>query len=212
MDTTAYITAIAERLSPANRPDGFPELFVALMRELAIGSPVSPDALAAVLGWPAERVATVLEQVPSTEYDDDGNIVGYALTLRETPHVFEIGGQRLYVWCALDALMFPALLGKGARVVSRCPATGAQVSLTVAPDGLHQIEPAGAVVSLVRPDASPDIRGAFCCHVHFFASAAAADGWVAQHEGAEVVSVEDAFRLGQELARQLSPFSESNPT
>ncbi|MBB4517479.1 organomercurial lyase MerB [Paraburkholderia fungorum] len=212
MKATTYITAVAERLSPANRPEGFPELFVALLRELAIGTPVSPDALAAVLGWPVSRVAAVLEQAASTEYDDDGNIVGYGLTLRETPHVFEVDGQRLYTWCALDALMFPALLGKRARVVSRCPATGERVSLTVAPGGLHQLDPAGAVVSLVRPDASTDIRGAFCCHVHFFASAAAADGWGVQHAGAEVVSVESAFRLGQELARQLSPSGESKPT
>ena len=212
MKATSYITEVAERLAPTNRPEGFPELFVALLRELAIGSPVSPDALAAVLGWPAKRVAAVLEQAPNTEYDDDGNIVGYGLTLRETPHVLEVDGQRLYTWCALDALMFPALLDKSARVLSRCPATGAPVSLTVAPDGLHQLDPAGAVVSLVRPDATSDIRDAFCCHVHFFASAVAADGWIAQHEGAEVVSVENAFHLGQELVRQLSPSSESKPT
>lgn len=212
MKVTPYITAVAERLSPANRPEGFPELFVALLRELAIGCPVSLDALAAVLGWPAASVAAVLEQAASTEYDDDGNIVGYGLTLRETPHVFEIDGQRLYTWCALDALMFPALLGKSARVVSRCPATDEPVTVTVAPDRLQQLEPAGAVVSLVRPDATSDIRCSFCCHVHFFAAAAAADAWLAQHEGSEVVSVEDAFRLAQELARQLSSCRGSKPT
>ncbi|ALV74863.1 MULTISPECIES: organomercurial lyase MerB [Acinetobacter] len=203
METSTFVKEIAERFSVINRLHPT-ELLLPLLREIAKGSPVSRKTLATVLDWPADRVAAALDQVPSTEYDDDGNIVGYGLTLRETPHTFEIDGQRLYTWCALDVLIFPALLGRSAYVSSRCPTTGEEVSLTVAPDGLHRLEPASAVVSLVRPNASSDIRCSFCCHVHFFASAAAADDWVAQHEGAEVVGVEEAFRLGQELARQLS--------
>lgn len=97
-------------------------------------------------------------------------------------------------------------------VLQRCIALAATLCIGACavgpdypPDGLHQLEPAGAVVSLVRPDATSDIRGCFCCHVHFSAGAAAADGWIAQHEGAEVVTAEAAFRLGQKLVRQLSP-------
>ncbi|HLQ24974.1 MAG TPA: organomercurial lyase MerB [Acidiferrobacterales bacterium] len=212
METTSYVTEITERLSPANRPEGFPELLVALLRELAKGSPVSQGALSAALGWPARRVAAVLAQVPGTEYDGGGNVVGYGVTLRETRHIFEIDGRRLYTWCALDALMFPAVIGKAARVLSRCPATGRPVSLTVAPDEVRNLEPAGAVVSLPLPEASADIRGSFCCHVHFFASASAADSWVSQHDGAAVVSVEDAFRLGHEIARKLLQGTEPRPS
>ena len=89
-----------------------------------LGRPVSLVALDAALGWPAQRVATVLEQAPGTEYDEQGNILGLALTLRETPHVFEVEGRRLYTWCALDTLMFPVLIGKTARVASRCANAG----------------------------------------------------------------------------------------
>ncbi|HCR1518687.1 organomercurial lyase MerB [Cupriavidus taiwanensis] len=197
---------IAERLSAANplRKVGSADLFISLLREIAKGSPVSREKLAAVLGWPLGRVAAALDQIPNTEYDDGGNILGIGLTLRETPHVFEIDGRRLYTWCALDALMFPALIGKTARVLSRCAATGAPVSLTVTPDGVRNVEPEGAAVSLVLPDASPNVRGSFCCHVHFFASTLAADGWTAKHGDVLFVSVEDAFRLGQKLNQTLA--------
>ncbi len=198
-------------LVPADRSDGFPEFFVVLLRELAKGRPVAPSALAAKLDWPLKRVTAVLAQVSSTEYAGEA-IVGYGLTLRETPHSFEVDGHHLHTWCALDALMFPALIGKSARVASRCAATGVPISLVAAPDEVRDIEPAGAVVSLVRLSRASDLRSAFCCHVHFFASATSASAWISKHEGAVVVSVEEAFWLGQELVRRLSAGEESRPS
>lgn len=204
MDTSSFITAIAERLAPANRPQGFPQLLVTLLRELAKGSPVSKDALAQSLGWPADRVAAVLELTPGTEYDDNGNVIGYGISLRKTQHAFEVDGQRLYTWCALDTLIFPAVIGKTARVASHCPQTGEPILLTVAPEDVQGLDPVSAVVSLVMPGTSSDIRSTFCCHVHFFAGAAAGETWGSRHPGSEIVSVAEAFRLGRGIARQLS--------
>ncbi|AMN76853.1 organomercurial lyase MerB [Pseudomonas azotoformans] len=204
METTLYITKIVESLSSANSTDDFADLFVALLRQIALGSPVSRETLGAALGWSTERVAAALDQIPGTENDEEENIVGYGLTLRKTSHAFEIDGRRLYTWCALDTLMFPVIIGKEARVLSRCPATGAPVSLNVTPNQVSHIEPAEAVVSLLLPDESSDIRRSFCCHVHFFASAAVADKWMSQHgETAIVVSVEEAFRLGHAIGCKL---------
>ncbi|MEN8665131.1 hypothetical protein CDN99_08185 [Roseateles aquatilis] len=50
--------------------------------------------------------------------------------------------------------------------------------------------------------ASRDIRGTFCRHVHFFASASTAEVWTGTHKHVTIVSVEEAFRLGQELSRR----------
>jgi alkylmercury lyase len=212
MRISINVADVAQGLSVSFPPtNGGADLFGALLGELAKGSPVSRETLAAALGWSAERMVAVLERIPSIEYDN-GQIVGCGLTLRETRHVFEIDGNRLYTWCALDALMFPALIGRTARVLSPCAATDAPVCLTVAPDCVRNVEPEGAVVSLVLPDASPDVRRSFCCHVHFFASAPAAESWVSSHGRAMVVSVEDAFRLGQELARQMAWRMESEPS
>lgn len=203
MKLARYITEIAERLTPANRPQGFAALFAALLRELAKGHPVSQTTLAITLGWPDERVVAVLEQATGAEYDHDGKIVGYGLTLRETSHAFEIDGRRLYAWCAFDTLMFPALIGQTARVSSHCAATAAPISLTVTPNDIRDVEPADVAVSLVIPQAAADIRQSFCRHVQFFASALAAEDWASKHKGAEIVSVQDAFGLGRELARHL---------
>lgn len=203
MKHARYITAIAESLAPADRPEGFGDLFVALLRELAQGRPVSRTNLAATLDWPTERVVAVLEQATNTEYDNDGNVVGYGLTLRETSQVFEIGGRRLYTWCALDTLMFPALIGQTAHVSSHCAATGAPVSLTATPNEIRDVAPAHAAVSLVLPQAADDIRQSFCCHVHFFESVLTAEDWASEHQGVEIVSVQEAFDLGRELNRHL---------
>lgn len=203
MKNTIYTKTIAESLSSANRPAEFANLFVTLLRQLALGSPVSREVLGAALGWPAEKIAGVLDQTPGTEYDEQGNILGHGLTLRETPHVFEVDGHRLYTWCALDTLMFPALIGTTARVESRCAVTGRPVYLIVAPNTVRQVEPAETMVSLLVPDASSDIRRSFCCHVHFFASPSVANTWALEHPGIDVVSVENAFGLGREIAHKL---------
>ncbi len=200
-DTRA--AAIAARLVGADRPEDFGPVFVALLRELAHGRAVSKAALGAILGWPHERAAAALEHSPGTEYDDNGDIVGLGLTLRETRHSFEVDGHRLYTWCALDALMFPALIGKVARVTSNCPQTGAPVSMTVAPQAISGLTPASAVVSLVMPDASADIRSSFCCQVHFFASTAAAQVWAESRTGAEIVTVDEAFCVGREIVERI---------
>lgn len=210
MDKTIYSKKIAESLSSGNHPEEFATLFVTLLRQLVMGRPVSREALGTALGWSGQRVATVLEPAPGTEYDEQGNIIGLGLTLRETPHVFEVDGRRLYTWCALDTLMFPALIGKTARVTSRCAATGRPITLTVAPEAVLQVEPAKTMVSLLTPDASPDIRCSFCCHVHFFASPSVANAWASTHPGIELVPVENAFGLGHLIAHKLLEDSERN--
>ncbi|MFM0758133.1 organomercurial lyase MerB [Paraburkholderia strydomiana] len=203
MNLASYTAELVERLTMANQLEGFADLFVVPLRELSKGAPVSPAALALALDWPVGRVTSALEQAVSTEWDDDGNVVGYGLTLRETPHTFEVGGRRLYTWCAFDTLFFPALIDRTAHVVSRCAATGVPVSLTVTPNAIEDIEPTDAAVSLILPQDTPDVRHAFCCHVHFFASAATGQQWAATHPGIEIVSVRNAFAVGRERAERL---------
>ncbi len=200
MKTSAYITEIADRLASGKQPNDFADVFVTILRELAVGRPVATDFLAKTLDLTSERVNAVLNAEPGIEYNNEGSIVGYGLTLRETPHVFEVEGRRLHTWCALDTLMFPALIGKSAHVFSRCAHTGKPVSLMVTPEGLLDVAPTAAMVSLLRPDPSVGIRASFCCHVHFFASTSAASSWASRYPGVEAVPVEAAFRLGQGIA------------
>jgi alkylmercury lyase len=173
-------------------------LHAPLLRLLARGEPVDVADLAPATGQSRDRVRQALADWTDTEYDSDGRIVGYGITLNPTPHRFTVDGVVLYTWCALDTLAFPALLGRPAEVSSPCAATGEPVRLHVDPvAGVSGLSPATAVVSMVVPEALDWVRAAFCNQVHFFATGRAAAPWLAAHPGAKVVPAADAWRLGQ---------------
>ncbi|MQA03853.1 MAG: organomercurial lyase MerB [Streptosporangiales bacterium] len=178
-----------------------PGLYRPLLRLLARGAPVALDDLATAAGRPPAEVRQAVAGWPDTEYDHAGRIIGYGITLPPTPHRFTVAGHPLYTWCALDTLIFPAIIDQPADIESPCHATGAPVRLTVDPTaGITRLDPATAVVSLVVPEQRCDsVRAAFCNQVHFFATAAAAGDWVAKHPGMTVLPVADAYRLGRPL-------------
>ena len=150
---------------------------------------------------PATSDARGLDAVPDTEYDKQGRIIGQGLTLRPTRHRFTVAGQELYTWCALDTLIFPALLGRTAHVASISPASGSTITLTIDPTtGATNLEPANAVVSLANPDQITSIRSSFCSQVHYFTSPGDAAGWLKEHPDAEVLPVAEAQQLAAALA------------
>jgi len=122
-----------------------------LLRLLARGQPVTLAPLADMMQRSLEEIARQLQEMPDIEYDELGRIVGSGLSLLPTPHRFTINGKTLYTWCPLDALSYPLLLKQPACVESPCPVTGNAGRLTVTPPGIEDLEPAGAVVSLVVP-------------------------------------------------------------
>jgi len=186
---------------------GFNPQGYALYRELIVllaeGRPVSPERVAGVLGLAREEALEILRQRPSLEWDEAGNIVGAGLTLRPTPHRFKLKDCTLFTWCALDSLMFPGLVGQTVEVESPCASTGRPVRVTVTPDGVKQVEPPEAVVSLVAPEASPDVRRVFCDYVNFFQSAETAADWLAEHPGATTLPVAEAYALGRRLSESV---------
>jgi alkylmercury lyase len=170
-----------------------------LLRLLARGEPVTVVQLATATGRSTDQVRRALAAAPDTEYDDAGRIVGAGITLNPTPHRFEVDGKQLSTWCALDTLVFPAILGKPATVSSPCHATGELVRVQVAPDGVTSVDPATAVVSLVTPDDCCSVRASFCNQIHFFSSREVALPWLAEHPGASVVPVAAAYQLGRPI-------------
>lgn len=198
---TDNATQITERL--ASSETGMqPWLWLPLMRLLAQGDPVDIDDLAATTGRPVDEVRSALAAMADTEYDGSGRIIGQGLTQRATPHRFEIDGEQLYTWCALDTLIFPTLLGTPAVIESRYR-TGTPVRVTVDTSGVRSVEPTTAVVSLVAPDDMRSVRSSFCNQVHFFASPEEAEPWLADHRGGSVVSVTEAFALGSSMAEKM---------
>ena len=170
-----------------------------VIRLLAQGQPVSADALAQAAGRAREDVLAVIQGNYNVELDARGHIIGAGLSLRPTPHRLAVEGRMLYAWCALDALMYPPLLDMVVQVESPCAATERLVRVQVSTHGVQDVAPADAVVSVVKPDAAPGVRQAFCSHVHFFRSAQAAAPWLQAHPHGYLLSVGEAFRLGQRL-------------
>lgn len=199
---TNTVNQVTERL--ATHETGMqPWLWLPLTKLLAQGDPVDVADLAAATGRTLEEIRTALDAMSDTEYDGSGRIVGQGLTQRPTQHRFEVNGEQLYTWCALDTLIFPTLLGTSARIESAYKATGTPVRVTVGPTGVTGVEPAGAVVSLVNPEDISSVRSSFCNQVHFFASLEESQPWIDGHPGGTVIPVEEAYNLGSAIAEKM---------
>ncbi len=196
-DLQSLTATIADRLCGRNE-----HLCVTLIRQLAAGQPVSVARLATNIGAEEPAVAAVLRQMSDVAYDVAGNIIGFGLSLVPTAHRFIINGQTLYTWCALDTFLYTALLGQPSAVVSHCPVTAQPIRLAMTLEGITELSPPASVISLVIPDGSvADCRRtAFCNHGHFFASAEAGATWLHDHPNGIILSIADAYRLGQLLA------------
>ncbi len=140
------------------------------------------------------------------EYDDEHRIVGWGLTLIPTPHTFVVDGHRLYTWCAADTLMFPAIIGRPAHVESRLSDNGYGRPPDRRPaGGVTDLSPATAVISIPASDELDVSRvRASCCNPgRFFASAEAAEDWLAQYPTGTVLPVADAYPHLQPIAARL---------
>ena len=177
---------------------------------LARGKPASPEDIAAASGKSPEEVRAALDQFPNAEWDDQGRVVGLGLTLRPTPHRFEVEGHTLFAWCALDTLMLPIILGRPASIESPCRGTGELVRVEVTPTGIEAAEPPSTVVSIVVAQDLTNIRSVGCNNTHFFSSPEAASRWLEKHPEVTILSVEDTFRLGRLIAEGLLDISRSD--
>lgn len=170
------------------------EIIPHLVRLIARGRPAGIDEISAASGWPAARVEAMLRNQGGTEWQDDGKVVGFGLTLRPTRHRMTVHGYDFFTWCASDALFFPLILGAPAKVESTCPATGERIRIEVQPDTLSSVSPAQAVVSqLHRPELFGDIHADICDQGYFFATASVAEPWITAHPDGVVLPVQEAF-------------------
>lgn len=165
-----------------------------LVRTIAKGAPVSIQELADAASLPVGDVERMLRGQSGTDWDDDGRLVGFGLTLRPTAHRYTIAGRVLYTFCATDALLFTHILGEPALAESNCPATSVPIRIELTPRAVVSMDPAGAVVSqLFDRSLLEDVRHNVCDHGHFFASADAASGWASEHPDGRVLTIADAF-------------------
>jgi alkylmercury lyase len=195
------LEAIAQAVSKRQeRYQRTTQLFDQLARLLVQGRPVAPELLAHHLHRELVEVRSILQAHPELEYDEQGNLVGSGLTLVPTAHQFRVERRTLFAWCAFDTLTYPVELHLSAQVTSRSPVTGSSIHLTVTPEQVLGLDPAEAQVSLVVDVAAGcchNVREDVCNYGHFFASHEAATQWQAAHQGAVIISVEEAYQVGK---------------
>jgi alkylmercury lyase len=166
---------------------------------LANGEPVTAATLAEVAGVSVDQASNHIAEARRTGVEvEDGAIVGSALTLRPTAHRFRVRGNDMYTWCGFDALFLPIILGQRAAVASTCPVTGAEIRLTVEPDGtVTAVEPSGVVVGIVGEEvlsccAVSGPESEICSQMPFFASREAGERWQRDHPAVAIVELDDA--------------------
>ena len=171
--------------------------------------PALPEEIAAASGKSSEEVRAALGRFPGAECDERGRVVGLGLTLQLTPHRLQLEGRTLFAWCALDALLFPVLLGRPASIESPCRGTGDPMHIEVSPAGIDMVEPPSAVVSIVAARDLATFRSVSCNNTHFFSSPEAASRWLAKHPEATILPAEESFCLGRLIAEGLLDISRS---
>ena len=172
---------------------------------LAHGKPVTITELSAAAGVEVADL-TDAPAGQDIEYDDQHRIIGWGLTLNPTPHTYIVDGHHLYTRCAVDTLLFPAILGRPAQIESRCPTTDTVIRLTVDPrSGVIEVSPATAVISIPGSQEMDitRVRATTCNPGRFFATAEAAEDWLAAHSDGTVLPVADAYPQLRPISNQL---------
>ena len=195
------LETIVERLSEQLRCEQ-EELCIQILHQVARGKPIEQVTLAASLHVSQGDLEQRLLHLPDTEFDRQGNVVGWGVTLVPTRHRFEMDGKPLYTWCAFDTLLFPPSLRAEARVQSTCPVTDHPITFVATPEGtIKNLAPASSVMSLIIPaERSECVRATFCERSLFFESEQVASTWFTTHPEAVLLSIEEAAVVGKRVA------------
>ena len=200
-----------ETLAPHLRPFSPEEqrTAVALYRELAKGRAVDAEHFARALDTTPGAARALLERDALKRFiypDTQGRVVGFGgLATAPMHHRFEVNGRALWTWCAWDSLFIPEILGRPAHVTSSDPESRELVRLIVTPERIESVEPGGAVISFIQPDAeafgtsAANVMAKFCHYIFFFSSRTSGERWTAKHPGTFLYTLDDAFTLAKRL-------------
>ena len=155
------------------------------------------EALARRWGWPGTRIA-------------DGLITVNPERARSaTRRQVQVGDRRFGVTgCAGDIFYYAPLVRPSLQVEETCPVTGTPIRLVFSPSSVEGVEPAGVVVAVLGPQECTsgvqeaardgdveDVDAGVCVQMPLFASAEAAQGWLAAHPASQAVPIREAWDL-----------------
>lgn len=196
-------------------------LLIGVWRALAEGAPVPPqrvEEIAAGAGLTAQEANEFLKWM--SEKDEAGSILGtMGLTLTDWSAIrFKVDGHELRTWCALDSLFLPPILNKTAEVEVPSAVSSEPVRLSIGPERVEGLDPAGAVMSTVVPSQADrdgvqsveEIWGIFCHHSLLFATRTEAESWAAGKDGVDlfVLAIDEAYDLAYRAFAQLRQYAD----
>jgi hypothetical protein len=187
------------RLSEAER-----ELYVWILRRFPTdGRPCSAELRAAAehLGLEADSALETLAREDLIHRGADGEIaVAYPFSGRPTAHRVRFpGGHEVDAMCAIDALGIAPMFGEAIEIESRDPLSSDEIHVRVAPDASVEWSPESAVVVAGAIRSQGDACCGCCPVLNFFASAASAERWLAEHPEVRgsSISIQEAAAAGR---------------
>ena len=183
------------------------EQWILLLDELAKGEPIPRKRVSEVLQVPLEEIDEVLADIKATggQFNGEGDLIGYTMTLKPTRHSFRVNGNDMYTWCSLDTILLPGMLETTAEIESTDPVTGDTIRLTVTPDGVAEVDPPTTVTSIFLPGwsatetrngvpvAGPESK--LCSSMLFFSSRETAEEAFKNLPNIAILTVDEAFEL-----------------
>jgi alkylmercury lyase len=187
------------RLSESER-----ELYAWILRRFATdGRPRSVELRAAAeqLGLEPDGALETLACEDLIHRGADGEIaVAYPFSGRPTAHRVRFpGGHEVDAMCAIDALGIAPMFGVAIEIESRDPMSGDEVHARVVPDASVEWSPESAVVVAGAIRSQGDACCGCCPVLNFFASAANAERWLADHPEVRgtLISMREAAAAGR---------------
>lgn len=189
-----------------------------ILRELARGKPLSVARAAEVSGQDLEAIQQSFDQAKKmgAEFNEQGELVGNTLSLNPTPYHFQVNGNAIFTWCALDTMIIPGVIDATALVESKCYITGCPIQLTVTPDGVTESSPETTVLSIFVPGLSPTgtadglpvagPQSEVCRQMRFFQSRQVAEEALKNFPNVGILSVEESYQLARKAF--IDPFKE----
>ena len=185
------------KLGPARRAglsEAERELYFWILRRFATnGRPRSGELRAAAeqLGLEAESALETLAREDLVHRGADSEIaVAYPFSGRSTAHRVRFpGGHEADAMCAIDALGIAPMFGEAIEIESRDPVSGEEIRARVAPDASVAWSPESAVVVAGAIRSQGDACCGCCPVLNFFASAANAERWLAEHPEVRGISI-----------------------
>jgi len=201
--TGRVVDEVRTLLAAQGDPQTLRRLIPASIRLLAEGEPVTPAQIAEAAGVPADQAAAALRGIDDIEWTTDGQVEGFGLTRRPTPHRFRIGDAELYTWCAMDTLIFAALLDRPVQITSPDGTTGEPLRLETDGQRIIAADPPTIAVSWFFDPAATGFRASVCQFGHFFASPESAAEWAARYPQGGVLTLDEALDASRSLVAEM---------